>query len=260
MTAAGFSVRDASAADLPLLAEWLAATAPRPALPASAHEHLLLAHDAQGAPRATLRLVPALGLALPRASYHVGVAVHAARGLGLFHQQPTLLLGHDHTGQSELCDAAGDGSLDSAAEAAAWRALVHAALQRIGTARSAYGQRLIVELPGPRDGAGQSPFWDGLGRHFYSGDPAAALAEHGRDWVSHAAALMPRQPLMAGFLPDAAQAAIGRADAAAAVWQGVLQAVGLRWGRHVRIDDGGPILEAALDDLLRGPAVASSAA
>ncbi|MEL4419719.1 hypothetical protein AAEH74_22490, partial [Shewanella algae] len=51
---------------------------------------------------ASLLLVPRLGLTLPRYHFHIGRVVHAAQELGLFRVQTTLLLGNDHTGQSEL--------------------------------------------------------------------------------------------------------------------------------------------------------------
>lgn len=45
-------------------------------------------------------------MALPRVWYHVGCTVHAASELNLFHRQRTLMLGHNHTGASELADIA----------------------------------------------------------------------------------------------------------------------------------------------------------
>lgn len=250
MNSTTFTVREATAADLPLLALWLGAQVPHLALPEAPHEHLLVAQDAQGRPRATLRLVPAIGLRLPRPCYHVGCVVHAAPDLGLFHQQPTLLLGHDLTGAAELADTAHDGQLEEPALQQAWQTLVESALGFIAAEPARYGTRLVAELPGVTDAAGQSPFWQGLGRHFYTGDPQAAQGEHGRAWVSHVAALMPRHPLLASLLPEAAQAAVGMAAESAEALQDVLLARGLRPAQHVRIDDGGPILEAAVSDLL----------
>ena len=44
--------------------------------------------------RASLRLVPRLGLRLPRYHFRLGRVVHAAAELGLFRLQTTLLLGN----------------------------------------------------------------------------------------------------------------------------------------------------------------------
>jgi arginine N-succinyltransferase len=244
--------RSATASDLPAMQALLGRSVQLPTL---AHEQLLVAQaePAEGGPArvlATLRLQPAIGLALPRCWYHVGCTVHAAPELGLFHRQRTLLLGHDHTGASELCDIAWQADeLPLDAQAAALRLLVASACLLLARQRGAYAQRLIVELPGLRDAAGQSPFWQGLGRHFYSGDPAAAAQQHGLGWRSHVAALLPRQPLYAEFLPAAAQAAIGQVHPPSLVLREVLEAAGLRYGHHVNVEDAGPVLDADTDAL-----------
>jgi arginine N-succinyltransferase len=245
-------VRPAHAADLPLLGTWLGREIQLPALP---HEQWLVveSHDPAPALRAALRMRPAIGLALPRVSFHVGCVVHAAQELGLFHRQRTLLLGHDHTGASELADIAwARGELPLAEQAAALHALLAAAVQVLAQQRRHFAERLVVELPGVRDAAGQSPFWDGLGRHFYSGDPAAAAAAHGPDWRSHVAALLPRHPIYTSFLPPAAEAAIAQVAAPALLLREALEDAGLRYSHHVNVEDAGPILEAGVDDLVAG--------
>jgi arginine N-succinyltransferase len=247
------TIRAARQDDLPTLAEWLGRAT---ALPVAAHECLWVAETA--APdvslRATLRLVPALGLSLPRVSYHVGCTVHAAPELGLFQTQRTLLLGHDHTGASELADIAwAQADLPVSDQALALHALLATALTHIAHARAGYAPRVVVELPGPRDAAGQSPFWQGLGRHFYNADPATALATHGPAWRSHVAALLPRHALYTSFLPAAAEAAIAQVHAPALVLREVLEDAGLRYSHHINVEDGGPILEAEVDDLPQVP-------
>lgn len=239
-----WSARDAEPGERPLIQGWLG----RPAPEATDGERWRVATGADGQPRAALRLVPAIGLVLPRVSYHVGCVVHAARELGLFHQQRSLQLGHDHTGASELADIAWDNErLDLPGQAAALRVLVTDALACIAAQRDRYASTLVVELPGPRDAAGQSPFWEGLGRHFYDGDPAAAHARHGPDWRSHLAPLLPQQLVYTSFLPPEAEAAIARVQEGWRVLQQVLLDAGWRYGHHVNVEDGGPILERALD-------------
>jgi arginine N-succinyltransferase len=252
-------LRPATASDLPALATLLSRPglpAPAPGLPATSQEVLLVAEQAaQGDTGARLlacaRLRAAIGLDLPRYSYHVGCAVHAARDLNLFHRQRTLLLGNDHTGASELADlaCARDG-VPLADQAAALRLTVQTALLWLASARSQYAPQLIAEMPGLRDAAGQSPFWQGLGRHFYAGDPALAAARLGDAWRSHVAALLPRHAVYTSFLPESAQAAIAQVQPEARVQREVLEAAGLHYGHHVSIDDGGPVLEADVDSLL----------
>lgn len=217
-----------------------------------------------GRPQATLRLRPRIGLDLPRCWWHVGCSVHAAAELRLFTRQQTLLLGHDHTGATEIVvDAAlpagdpgthGADEADTLRPALARRAgvlqrLLAAALLQVAAARADYAADLVVELPGLRDAAGQSPFWQGLGRHFYDGDPRDAQARLGDAWRSHVAALLPRHPVLSSFLPPAARAALAQVDPAQRVWREVLEAAGLRYTHHLRIDDGGPVLGGPTDAL-----------
>jgi arginine N-succinyltransferase len=186
-----------------------------------------------------LRLRAGIGLAQPRWWYHVGCAVHAAAELNLFHRQPTLLLGNDLTGAAELCDIEVTDNNPVVLDAliAHAQALAHAEPQRWGT-------RLIAELPGVRDAAGRSPFWQGLGRHFHSGDAQAEAARFGIEaWRAHVAALLPRQLVYTSFLARDAQDAIGVADASAQAQRAALERAGLRFAGHVRIDDGGPVVE-----------------
>jgi len=243
-------VRPAVDADLPrLLALSGSAT------PAAAGEVLLVAvaaalDDEPGALLGALRLRQAIGMDLPRVWYHVGCTVHAAPELGLFHRQRTLMLGHDHTGASELADIAwarDDVSLSE--QAATLHLLVQTALLLLASSRNRYAGRLITELPGPRDGTGQSPFWQGLGRHFFTGDPQAAATTHGAAWRTHVSALLPRQPVYTSFLPDAAQAAIAQVHPDALLLREVLEQAGLRYSHHVNVEDAGPVLEAPTDDL-----------
>jgi arginine N-succinyltransferase len=247
-------VREVVAQDLPALMPWLTPGMATHLPPGGdkANECWLLATRAGqgkvGRPLACLRLRRAIGLALPRHWYHVGCVVHAAAELGLVHRMHTLQLGNDLTGATELADVAWDRqALDLPASATVLSGLLGAALQRVANDRAGHAARLIVELPGLRDAQGRSPFWDGLGRHFYDGDPATAATRFGPDWRSHVAALLPRQPVYTDFLCDAAQAAVAQVDPAARVLMDLLWQAGLRYAHHVCIDDGGPVFECATD-------------
>jgi arginine N-succinyltransferase len=236
-----FSIRLAESADLPTITEWLGH---RATLPVAAHEQLWVAQTvgAEVTLCATLRLLPALGMSLPRVSDHAGCTVHAAPELGRLQVQRTLLLGPDHTGASELADIAwAQHEVPLAEQSRALLALLTAALHHITQHRAHCAARLVVDLPGLGDAAGQSPFWQGLGRHFYRGDPAAASAAHGPDWRSHVAALLPRHALYTSFLPSAAEAAIARVQPSARVLRTVLDDAGLRYSHHANVEDGGPL-------------------
>jgi arginine/ornithine succinyltransferase subunit-like protein len=246
-----FHVADATAAD----AAALKALAGRPvALPpegAPDTEHrLLVVRDADSRMAGMVRLQARIGqaaampgdnvvplkpaFAQPRYWYHVGCAVHAAAELKIYHRQLTLLLCNDLMGATAMSDLVG--------EPEAVHAGMRAAQRVVARDQAHWGNYVIAELPGVRDEAGRSPFWEGLGRHFYDGDPAAAQREHGDGWRDLAAALLPRQVIYTSFLPAAAQAAISQAHEDMQPLQAALVRDGWSYRQHVRVDDGGPVM------------------
>lgn len=215
-----------------------------------ADQQWLVEDTRSGRTLATARLVAAVGLSQPFATYHVGCVVHASTELRLFHRLRTLYLGHDHTGATELTDIAVETDDVSVAErSSALSLLVQSLLLWIAQHRARYAPLLVAALPGVVDAAGRSPFWQGLGRQFFDVDLADALRMHGPAWKAHAAALMPRHPLYAAFLPASAQAAIAQPHPRAAALLDVLEHEGLRYAHHIDLADGGPLLEAAPEDL-----------
>lgn len=240
------SVRPVQAADLPALRPWLAPGADA-AWPAEGHGEAWLLACRGAQPLACLRVRSRIGQTWPRHWYHVGCVVHAVPTLELYHRQTTLLLGSDHTGASELADFAWAPALDAVAQTLALRALLQAAGQHMDARRDAHAGPVIFELPGWRDPAGRSPFWQGLGRHFYDADLPALARQHGPHWRSDLALLLPRQPLYTAFLPEPAQAAIAQAAAHARSWMTALSDAGFRYSHHIDIVDGGPVFEAHLN-------------
>ncbi len=251
-------LRVGGADDLAPLAAWM----PQGGLGEDAPDDLWLVAEwrdslaTQARPGATLKLRRDVGLRQVRHWYHVGCVVHAAPELQLFHRQSTLLMGNDHTGATELSDAACDvDHLTLAEQALAWRLLLQAASLHLARqrdrdrARGRHAGPLIAELPGVRDAAGQSPFWQGLGAHFYAEDPLQAQRRFGVRWRSDVAALLPRHPVYTSFLPPSARAAIGQVAPEAQGWMAALVQAGLHHGHHVALHDGGPVLEAHLDAL-----------
>lgn len=191
---------------------------------------------------ASLLLVPRLGLTLPRYHFHIGRVVHAAQELGLFRVQTTLLLGNDHTGQSELAELQFAPGLAEAGQTAALLRLIGAARDLKQQRPQDYGDWLVAELPGWRDADGSSPLWQALGSRFYAGDPAQAQAQHGPAWRSHLAALLPRQTIYLSFLGEAAEARLAQPAGSALPALVALRAAGFQPATHARIDDGGPVL------------------
>jgi arginine N-succinyltransferase len=188
----------------------------------------------------------AVGLRQPWYSYRVGLVVHASQELGIFTQTPTLFLSNDLTAQSELCSLllhpdwrkGGTGSL-----------LSKSRFLFMAEHRRRFSDKVIAELRGVADARGRSPFWESLGRHFFSMDFSRADYLTGIGRKSFVAELMPKHPLYTSFLPPEAQAVIGRTHEDTAPARRLLEQEGFRYEGHVDIFDAGPVLEIDVDDV-----------
>lgn len=190
-------------------------------------------------------IATAVGLREAWYSYRVGTLVHASKELGIFNQTPTLFLSNDHTGHSELCSlflapeyrSGSNGSL-----------LSKCRFLFIAEFRERFSQKIIAELRGVADEAGRSPFWDSLGRHFFSMEFQRADYLTGIGKKSFVAELMPKHPLYTSFLTPEAQAVIGKTHALTEPARRLLEREGFRYEGHVDIFDAGPTVECeALD-------------
>lgn len=206
----------------------------------------VLEDAASGRVAGVCAIATAVGLIDPWYAYRVGLVVHASRELGIYTRTPTLFLTNDLTGQSELCTLllhpdfrhSRNGSL-----------LSRSRLLFIAAHRARFGERLIAELRGVSDAAGRSPFWDALGRYFFSMEFSQADYLTGIGRKAFVAELMPKHPLYTSFLAEAAQAVIGVAHAQTQPARKLLEAEGLRFEGHVDIFDAGPVVECGIDDI-----------
>ena len=194
----------------------------------------------------TCAIAAAVGLRQPWYSYRVGLVVHASQELNIFTQTPTLFLSNDHTGHSELCSLFLDpeyrvGKNGSLLSKSRFLFLAHC--------RERFSKRIIAELRGVSDAEGKSPFWESLGRHFFSMEFSEADYLTGIGKKSFVAELMPKHPLYSSFLTPEAQAVIGKTHELTAPARAMLESEGFRFEGHVDIFDAGPAVECDVDDI-----------
>lgn len=108
---------------------------------------------------------------------------------------------------------------------------------------------IIAELRGYLDQAGQSPFWEAVGRHFFAQDFYTADYQSGLGNKEFIADLMPRHPLYIALLAPAVQAAIGQVHPDTQPALTLLLAEGFAPTNEIDIFDAGPQLRAATADL-----------
>lgn len=188
----------------------------------------------------------ALGLNEPWYAFRLGTLVHASKELGVYTQMPTLFLSNDHTGYSELCtlflesDYRRDGN---------GQLLSKSRLLFMASFIDHFAQKVIAEMRGVSDENGNSPFWESLGRHFFSIDFAKADYLTGIGQKSFIAELMPKHPVYVDFLTQQARDVIAHVHPNTAPARRILESEGMRYEGYVDIFDGGPTLEAYVTDL-----------
>jgi arginine N-succinyltransferase len=188
----------------------------------------------------------AVGLAEPWYNFRVGTIVHASRALSVYTVAPTLFLANDHTGHTELCSLFLDQSFRRANNGPL---LAKSRLLFIAEFAERFAPKVIAELRGRLDADGKSPFWEGLGRHFFAMEYTTADYLTGIGQKSFVAELMPRHPVYANLLPESAREAIGEVHADTCAARTMLEQEGFRYEGYVDIFDGGPTVECFRDDI-----------
>jgi len=188
----------------------------------------------------------AIGLNDPWYDFHVGTQVHASKELGIYRQMKKLSLSNDHTGNSELCTLFLDPEYRKDKNG---QLLSKSRLLFVAAFKDKFPDRIIAEMRGVSDKHGRSPFWESLGRHFFTLDFEQADYLTGIGSKSFIAELMPKHALYVDFLTQAAQQVIADVHPNTEPARRILESEGMRYEGYVDIFDAGPTLEAYTQDL-----------
>ncbi|OSZ71934.1 arginine N-succinyltransferase [Sphingomonas sp. IBVSS1] len=207
---------------------------------------LVLEQLATGRIAGTAMLFSRVGSEWPFYSYKIGTLKQTSRELGRNFSIQFLSLTSDYDGASEVgglflhpdCRSGGLGRL-----------LARARYLFIARHRARFGRRVIAELRGVMDEAGNSPFWDALGRQFFGLSFPEADEFNAVNGNQFIADLMPKHPIYTALLPEAARAAIGQPHVKGRAALAMLEAEGFRFDNYVDIFDGGPTVCADIDAL-----------
>lgn len=161
-------------------------------------------------------------------------------------QRDVLIPTHDFTDCSEV------GSLYLAREVQGGglgRLLARARYLFIAQNRSIVADVVCAELRGWRAPDGAQPFWNAVGRRFFNMDFEEAdgyNAAHGNQFIED---LMPRYPIYVDLLPKDARECLGKPHDDALPAMKMLTDEGFSYNQYVDIFDGGPLVDARVDDL-----------
>ncbi|SDS68397.1 arginine succinyltransferase [Halopseudomonas xinjiangensis] len=207
-------------------------------------DYLFVLEDEAGQVVGTSGMLAAAGLREPWYSYRMGLTVTASRELNVYQQHPTLFLVNDLTGATALCSYYYLPSERRGIETS--RLLSKARFLFIAEFAAEFSPRVIVEMRGLSDIDGRSPFWDSLGKHFFRMEFARADYLTGIGSKAFIAEMMPKFPLYACFLSQAAREAIGQVHPDSELGLAMFREEGLTHQGYIDIFDGGPTLEAPL--------------
>ena len=188
----------------------------------------------------------AIGLAEPWYNFRVHTLVHASRALNVYTAVPTLFLANDHTGHTELASLFVD---EQYRHGKSGPLIAKSRLLFIAEFTERFSPKVIAELRGPLTPDGRSPFWEGLGRHFFAMEYSTADYLTGLGQKSFIAELMPRHPVYVNLLAADARDAIGAVHDDTQPARVMLEQEGFRYEGYVDIFDAGPTLECFRDNI-----------
>lgn len=207
---------------------------------------LVLEDLEQGKVRGTAAIDAQAGSGQPFYNYRCDELIHSSHELDVSNRVSVLYPTHELTGRTLLCSFTIDQALR---HTDAFQLLSRARLMYLAQHREWFGEDMIVEIQGLQTEDGESPFWDSLGRHFFNMDYKTADNYSVIKTKTYIAELMPPHPIYVTLLSDAAQEAIAQPHDDSLDTFRLLQREGFRVGKHIDIFDGGPVLEARVDDL-----------
>ncbi len=187
-----------------------------------------------------------IGVEWPFYSYKLGTLSQSSKELGRTFAMPFLSLTTDHDGASEV------GGLflrPDLRTGGLGRLLARSRYLFIAQHRARFGDKLLAELRGVLDEAGNSPFWDALGAKFFGMDFPQADAFNAINGNQFIADLMPRHPIYTALLPQSAQGVIGQPHPKGRAALAMLEAEGFSFDNYVDIFDGGPTVTARTDQV-----------
>jgi len=187
----------------------------------------------------------AVGLSYPWYNYRVGTMVQASRELDIYKQTQILTISNDFTGYTELCTLFLDPDYRHSKNG---HLLSKSRFLFLAEFQERFHHTVLAEMRGYSDANGVSPFWEGLGRHFFEidFDQADQLSYKTKVFIAE---LMPKYPIYTNLLPESAREVIGKTHDNTTPARRLLEQEGFRYTGYIDIFDAGPALEAPLREI-----------
>jgi arginine N-succinyltransferase len=209
-------------------------------------EFYMLVLEQEGQVTGTASLFSKLGTEWPFYSYHVTKLSQTSRDLNKSLSFDVLTPANEFDGFSEV----GGLFLDPAfRRGGAGRLLARSRYLFIAQSRARFAEKVVADLRGFQAEDSSWPFWEAIGRYFFEMEFEEADRHNSLAGNQFIADLMPRYPIYAKLLPEAARAAIGKPHKDGMPAYRLLVEEGFRNQGYIDIFDGGPSMSAVIDDL-----------
>lgn len=235
----GLTTLPADEARLSSRIHWAQKTFAREAERADA-DYLFVLEDDEGQVVGITGLAGAVGLREPWYNYRIGMTLSASPKHGIYRPNPTLSLANDLCGLSEVCSLFLHPEQRNGTNG---RLLSLSRFVFLAEFRDLFSDKIIAEMRGVSDEHGNSPFWEGLGKQFFTMPFAQADYLTGIGNKSFVAELMPRFPIYTSMLPPSATESIGVVHPNTRPALRLLETEGFSYRGYVDIFDAGPVIE-----------------
>jgi len=194
----------------------------------------------------TSAVFSAVGLDHGFVNYRINKTVHASTQLRKRVERRLLVPTHDFTGCGEV------GSLFLSPDARGGGYGKYLARSRylfIAQHRDIIADPVCAELRGWRGPNGEQPFWEALGKPFFDMEFEAADVANSFMGNQIIADMMPRHPIYVALLPKEARDILGRPHDSATPAYNMLLKEGFEYRGYIDVFDGGPLVDAHIDDI-----------
>ncbi len=179
-------------------------------------------------------------------NYRISTTVNASIELGVHNQTPTLYLTNDLTGCSEVCSLFLDACYRKNSNGLL---LSKSRFLFLADFPEMFSEKVFAEMRGYSDEQGHSPFWEALGKKFFTMEFSRADYLTGVGGKAFIAELMPKYPIYLPFLSKEAQKVVGLVHENTEPARAMLEAEGFNFNGFIDIFDGGPAIEAFVNNI-----------
>jgi len=209
-------------------------------------EVYMLVLEQDGKVIGTAAVFSAVGLEQGFVNYRLNKTVHVSKQLKKRIERRLLVPTHDFTGCGEV------GSLFLSPDARGGgfgKFLAKARYLFIAGHRELVANPVCAELRGWRGPNGEQPFWEALGKPFFDMEFEAADIANSAMGNQFIADLMPRHPIYAALLPEAAREILGKPHDNAMPAFNMLLREGFSYRGYIDVFDGGPLVDVDISDI-----------